>query len=110
MRESIGPRISILVACALAAAACDRGTTKSDDASAVGGSIIIALQNEPRSLLPPLINQIDEKVVEDQIFEPLAWLGDEGHLDRDYRPGLADSWSWERDSTAIVFHLNPKAR
>jgi len=110
MRESIGPRISILVACALAAAACDRGTTKSDDASAVGGSIIIAMQNEPRSLLPPLINQIDEKVVEDQIFEPLAWLGDEGHLDRDYRPGLADSWSWERDSTAIVFHLNPKAR
>jgi peptide/nickel transport system substrate-binding protein len=110
MRESIGPRISVLVACALALAACDSGATKSDDASAVGGSIIIAMQNEPRSLLPPLINQIDEKIVEDQIFEPLAWLGDEGHLDRDYRPGLADSWSWERDSTAIVFHLNPKAR
>jgi len=96
MRESIGPRISVLVACALALAACDSGATKSDDASAVGGSIIIAMQNEPRSLLPPLINQIDEKIVEDQIFEPLAWLGDEGHLDRDYRPGLADSWSWER--------------
>ena len=110
MRESIGPRISVVVACALALAACDSGATKSDDASAVGGSIIIAMQNEPRSLLPPLINQIDEKIVEDQIFEPLAWLGDEGHLDRDYRPGLADSWSWERDSTAIVFHLNPKAR
>src|SRR5678816_3674774 len=110
MRESTGPRISVLVACALALAACDSGATKSDDASAVGGSIIIAMQNEPRSLLPPLINQIDEKIVEDQIFEPLAWLGDEGHLDRDYRPGLADSWSWERDSTAIVFHLNPKAR
>ena len=110
MRESVGPRISVLVACALALAACDSGATKSDDASAVGGSIIIAMQNEPRSLLPPLINQIDEKIVEDQIFEPLAWLGDEGHLDRDYRPGLADSWSWERDSTAIVFHLNPKAR
>jgi peptide/nickel transport system substrate-binding protein len=110
MRESTGPRITILVAYALAVAACDGGATKSEDASAVGGSIIIAMQNEPRSLLPPLINQIDEKIVEDQIFEPLAWLGDEGHLDRDYRPGLADSWSWERDSTAIVFHLNPKAR
>jgi len=110
MRESTGPRITIVVAYALAVAACDGGATKSEDASAVGGSIIIAMQNEPRSLLPPLINQIDEKIVEDQIFEPLAWLGDEGHLDRDYRPGLADSWSWERDSTAIVFHLNPKAR
>jgi peptide/nickel transport system substrate-binding protein len=110
MRESIGPRISVLVACTVALAACDSGTTKSSDASAVGGSIVVAMQNEPRSLLPPLINQIDEKIIEDQIFEPLAWLGDEGHLDRDYRPGLADSWSWERDSTAIVFHLNPKAR
>src|SRR6478672_96374 len=110
MRESIGPRISVLVACTLAVAACGGGTTKSDDASAVGGSIVIAAQNEPRTLLPPLITQIDEKIIADQIFEPLAWLGDEGHLDRDYRPGLADSWSWEHDSTAIVFHLNPKAR
>ena len=110
MRESIGPRISILVACTLAVAACDSGAAKSDDASDVGGSIVIAAQNEPRTLLPPLITQIDEKIVADQIFEPLAWLGDEGHLDRDYRPGLADSWSWEKDSTAIVFRLNPKAR
>ena len=110
MRESIGPRISVLVACTLAVAACGGGTKKSEGAGAVGGSIVIAAQNEPRSLLPPLITQIDEKIIEDQIFEPLAWLGDEGYLDRDYRPGLADSWSWEHDSTAIVFHLNPKAR
>ena len=110
MRESIGPRICVLVACALGAAACGSPTTKSDDTSAVGGSIVIAAQNEPRTLLPPVITQIDEKIIADQIFEPLAWLGDEGHLDRDYRPGLADSWSWERDSTAIVFHLNPNAR
>ena len=110
MRESIGPRICVLVACALGAAACGSATTKSDDTSAVGGSIVIAAQNEPRTLLPPVITQIDEKIIADQIFEPLAWLGDEGHLDRDYRPGLADSWSWERDSTAIVFHLNPNAR
>ena len=113
MRESIGPRISVLVACTLASlavAACDGGATKSDDANAVGGSIIIAAQNEPRTLLPPVITQIDEKIIADQIFEPLAVLGDEGHLDRDYRPALADSWSWENDSTAIVFHLNPKAR
>jgi len=110
MRESIGPRISVLVACVLTVAACDGGATKSEDASAVGGSIVIAAQNEPRTLLPPLATQIDEKIIADQIFEPLAWLGDQGHLDRDYRPGLADSWTWENDSTAIVFHLNPKAR
>jgi peptide/nickel transport system substrate-binding protein len=110
MRNSIRPRISVLIACTLAVAACASDAKKSDDADAVGGSILIAAQNEPRTLLPPLITQIDEKIVADQIFEPLAWLGDEGHLDRDYRPGLAESWSWENDSTAIVFHLNPKAR
>jgi peptide/nickel transport system substrate-binding protein len=110
MRESIGPRISVLVACTLTALACDGGAKKSDDAAAVGGSIVIAAQNEPRTLLPPVMTQIDEKIIADQIFEPLARMGDEGHLDRGYRPGLADSWSWENDSTAIVFHLNPKAR
>lgn len=109
MRESIGPRIRVLVACTLAVAACTGREKQSVDAEAVGGSIVIAAQNEPRTLLPPLITQVDEKIVADQIFEPLAWLGDDGRLDRGYRPGLADSWSWENDSTAIVFHLNPKA-
>ena len=42
MRESTGPRITILVACALAVAACDGVATKSEDASALGGSIVIA--------------------------------------------------------------------
>jgi peptide/nickel transport system substrate-binding protein len=91
--------------------ACDGGAPRSAaDDSAVGGSIVIATSNEPRTLLPPLISVIDEKIIADQIFEPLAWLGDEGRLDSGYRPGLADSWSWEHDSTAIVFHLNPRAR
>src|SRR5689334_7880936 len=106
MRQSSVSAIALI----LAAAACDRGAPAPANADGVGGSIVVAAQNEPRTLLPPLISQIDEKIIEDQIFEPLAWLGDEGHLDRDYRPGLADTWSWEHDSTAIVFHLNPKAR
>lgn len=110
MRESIRARSSALVVCALVIAACDGGAAKSGDESAVGGSIVISAQNEPRTLLPPLITAIDEKIIADQIFEPLAWLGDEGHIDRDYRPGLADTWEFEKDSTAIVFHLNPKAR
>src|SRR4029450_6504623 len=86
MRESIGPRISVLLAstlaCTLAAAACNAGEKQPVDAEAVGGSIVIAAQNEPRTLLPPLITQIDEKIVADQIFEPLAWLGAEGYMDR----------------------------
>src|SRR5688500_2071994 len=111
MRQSMGPRrIAVLIGCVLGLAACDGDAKESGDKDAVGGTLIAAVQNEPRFLLPPLVAQIDEKVVADQIFEPLAWMGDAGNLARDYRPALAERWSWERDSTVIVFQLNPKAR
>jgi peptide/nickel transport system substrate-binding protein len=110
MRLSTGSRrrITVVLGCALGLAACDRGPGASDDA--VGGTLVAAVQNEPRFLLPPLIEQLDEKVVSDQIFEPLAWMGDAGALDRDFRPALATGWTWERDSMVIVFRLNPSAR
>ena len=111
MRLSTGSRrITVVLGCALGLAACNGDSKASGDDGAVGGTLIAAVQNEPRLLLPPLIAQIDEKVVADQVFEPLAWLGDAGNLARDYRPALADSWSWERDSMVIVFRLNPKAQ
>lgn len=110
MRRTTGSRrTAVLLGCALGLAACDGGSSESD-ASATGGTLVAAVQNEPRLLLPPLIQQIDEKTVADQIFEPLAWLGDEGKLDVGYRPALAQKWDWEGDSTTIVFHLDPKAR
>src|SRR5688572_7436222 len=94
---------SLLFACILASTACERAQPETGDTDAPGGSFIAAIQGEPRVLLPPLLSHIDEKMVSDQLFEPLAWLGDDGHIDRDYRPALADEWSWENDSTTIVF-------
>src|SRR6185503_17394602 len=80
-----------LLACVLvSAAACDGRTPAAADADTVGGSLITAIQAEPRFLLPPLISLIDEQMVGDQIFEPLARMGDDGRLDRDFRPALAD--------------------
>ena len=111
MRESIGPRFAALIACTSALLACGEGGANrgaSDDP--MGGSIIIAVQSEPRTLLPPLIQYIDEKTIADQIFEPLAWLGDDGLLNGNFRPALAESWGWEPDSLRIVFHLDPKAK
>src|SRR5688500_4584988 len=108
MHQSIGVRFRVLLGCSLTITACD-GAAKRGDAAEFGGSIVVATQNEPRTLLPPVVSQIDEKIIADQIFEPLAFLGDEGRLDGGFRPAIADTWEWERDSTAIVFRLNPKA-
>jgi peptide/nickel transport system substrate-binding protein len=88
--------------------ACDRSATPSDE-SAAGGSLVAAIQTDIGQIMPPMIRQVDERLVADQIFEPLAWIGDNSRTDGDFRPALADSWEWERDSLAIVFHLDPKA-
>jgi peptide/nickel transport system substrate-binding protein len=93
--------------------ACDRQSSPaaSDTTStAPGGSLVAAIQTDIGQVLPPTIEQVDQKLVADQLFEPLAWLGDESRTDGGFRPALADSWTWERDSMAIAFHLNPNAR
>lgn len=88
---------------------CERSGSPASQET-VGGSIVVSLLTDVGQVLPPLIQQVDEKTVADQIFEPLAWAGDEDRLDTGFRPALADSWTWERDSTVVVFHLNPLAR
>jgi peptide/nickel transport system substrate-binding protein len=110
MHGHLRRRAHVLLTCVITLVACDGGARKSGAANEVGGSIVVAAQTEPGTLLPPLVSAIDEDIISDQIFEPLAWFGDEGHLDRGFRPALADSWSWENDSTTIVFRLSPTAR
>ena len=76
----------------------------------MGGTVITGLATDVAQLIPPMIQQVEEKIVADQIFEPLVMSGDEDRLDTGFRPAIADRWSWERDSMAVVFHLNPSAR
>ena len=60
MHASIVLRLSVFAACASAIAACG-GTAAKGDAADVGGSIVVAVQAEPQTLLPPLVAAIDEK-------------------------------------------------
>jgi len=106
MRQTLASTLSVL----LVATACDRAPSAATDTSSVGGSLIAAIHTEVGQVLPPAIQQVEQKLVADQIFEPLAWLGDESRTDTGFRPALADSWTWEHDSLAIAFHLNPNAR
>jgi peptide/nickel transport system substrate-binding protein len=105
-------RLSAVATFALASVVmvgCERSGSPASEES-VGGSIVVSLVTDVGQVLPPLIQQVDEKTVADQIFEPLAWAGDEDRLDTGFRPALADGWAWERDSMVVVFHLNPRAR
>lgn len=101
---------STLAALLIFSTACDGGSSEAVNDRAEGGTLVVGIQTDIGPLIPPLIRQVDQKLVADQIFEPLAWVGDEGRVDGGFRPAIADSWEWERDSTALVVRMNPGAR
>lgn len=94
-------------------AACDRTAPvdRTGDAPE-GGTLVVALLTEVAHLVPPILTQVEGKAVADQIFEPLARTGAGGYagVDHGFLPALAERWRWERDSLAVVFELDPRAR
>src|SRR5688500_11077968 len=107
MRPSIRSTFAVVL---VASVACDGGAPSSRSDSPTGGSLLVAIQTDVGAVIPPAIRQVDQKLVADQVFEPLAWVGDDGRVDGGFRPALADSWTWEGDSTVLAFRLNPAAQ
>ena len=74
--------------------------------------LVVSLAADADILFPPFTATTQGAAISDQIFERLAdpdsTLNTIG--DRDYRPRLADSWRWARDSLSIAFHVDPRAR
>jgi peptide/nickel transport system substrate-binding protein len=95
-------------AAALSLAAC-RGESR---ANAGGGTVVISTASDADQLFPPLVVSTQGRQVVEQIFEPLADVGDSLNVfgDEGFLPRLADSWTWAPDSLSIAFHLNPRAR
>jgi peptide/nickel transport system substrate-binding protein len=77
-----------------------------------GGTLVVSTASDADNLFPPLIVSTQGRQVAEQIFEPLADVGDSLNVfgDAGFLPRLADSWSWSPDSLSIAFHLNPRAR
>ncbi|MDQ2890365.1 MAG: peptide ABC transporter substrate-binding protein [Gemmatimonadota bacterium] len=77
-----------------------------------GGTLVVSSVGDADYLFPPLIVSAQGRQVAEQIFEPLADIGDSLSVfgDGGFIPRLADSWTWARDSMSIAFHLNPRAR
>lgn len=77
-----------------------------------GGTLVIAQPVESEPLIPPVMQQVQSKVVADQIFDPLAAISPslDGRNDRTFAPRLSDGWSWSDDSLRIAFHIDADAR
>ena len=90
----------------LAAAACDRGE------AGRGGTLIIATGQDPQNLFPPTTDRTQARMVTELLFDKLADLGPALNTlgDAGFQPRLAQRWEWSRDSLAVTFHLDPRAR
>ena len=80
--------------------------------AATGGTLVVSTASDADYLFPPLIISTQGREIAEQIFEPLANIGDSLNVfgDAGFTPALADSWTWAPDSLSIAFHLNPRAR
>lgn len=100
-----------LLIASLALTACG-GHDASSNASANGGTVIVAAPGDPETIFPPhVVNQVGA-AIRDQVYDRLADLGDSLNTigDAGFTPHLADRWEWSRDSLSVTFHLDPRAR
>ena len=105
----ITPRLGVAILVATAACtSSDRGAAAGD----TGGTLLIALPVEPRTLMPPFLRALQDLEISDQLFDVLADIGPELNTigDAGWTPRLAESWQWSADSLSISFRLHPRAR
>lgn len=91
---------------------CGRDDGRTANSRSGGGTLVVSTPSDADNLFPPLIVSSQGREVAEQIFEPLANVGDSLNVfgDAGFVPALADSWEWAPDSLSIAFHLNPRAR
>lgn len=92
---------------ALALACSGRGSCKGDYC----GTVVFVTANNPRTLLPAVVNDAGGRDVGEQLFLKLADIGMSENTvgDADFVPELAARWEWD-DPKTLVFHLDPRAR
>lgn len=75
------------------------------------GTVINVAIGEPTTLLPPSIDNIVARDIDEQLFLKLADVGMSMNSlgDEDFQPLLAERWEWDGPLT-LVFHIDPRAR
>ena len=103
-----GWRLAVGAAILISGAACATERVRGTG----GGTLVVSTAADADYLFPPLILTVQGRQVAEQIFEPLADVGDSLSVfgDAGFIPRLADSWTWALDSMSLAFHLDPRAR
>jgi len=106
MRSSLS-----FVALAALLTACS-GEKPANSSAATGGTVILALFGDAISIYPPSIIDLTGRLVQDQVFDRLAEIGQDLNTvgDKGFAPRLAKSWKWASDSMSIAFSIDPRAR
>lgn len=96
----------------VAIAACTDSEPSPGQRGDGGGTLVIATNQDPRVLFPPLVASPQGRQVAESIYDYLAVVGPDMNTigDAGFRPRLAESWKWAADSLSIAFRINPKAR
>jgi peptide/nickel transport system substrate-binding protein len=102
-------RFSVVTVASVFAACGSEGTRGGD---AAGGTLIISTAADADAILPPLVRTTVGAMLADQMFEPLAEIGDSLNVvgDGGFSPRLAKSWTWSTDSLSIAFAIDPNAK
>jgi peptide/nickel transport system substrate-binding protein len=77
-----------------------------------GGTLVIAITQDPGPLFPPFVITTSAKQITEQIYDYLADVGPDLNTrnEKGFRRALSDRWRWSRDSLMLAFHLNPRAK
>ena len=79
---------------------CGGGDEKTEVAEQAHKKVVVAQATKPKTLDPPLANQVDSMKVARQIFNTLLAVNDEGNL----VPEIAEKWEFETP-TSILFTI-----
>ncbi len=82
------------------------------DAAGRGNTIAVVIGQDAGTLFPTDVRFSQEREISALLFERLAERGPGASTmgDAGWRPRLATSWEWRPDSSAVTFHLDPRAR
>jgi len=104
--------LSLVSALALGACGGSETPAAEDRSGSTGGTALIALIGQPRTLLPALMSGEHEQAIVEVLYDRLADIGptlDVANVDA-FTPRLARRWQWAADSLSIAFTLDTRVR